>query len=220
MKKMIYVYLAKRLKLPLAVIGTALLGYFILTSPLAPGLFGNVKRIADTLSQRVTTVSTPAPVIVEKLQKLNRLETVRQVSNQIVEAKSNSTVFPDFLAKDSLQMMVQTVVVGGVDMSRVSVDDVRVESGVVTVTLPQPELFDVRVDDEASRVYARQRGLFMFNPDKDLERQARLQAQANARRAAYNSEVMAEARTNAEEGLRSLLQSLGFNKIEFRWASA
>lgn len=219
MKKTIISYLTKHLKVPVAVGVIGILAFLVMSSSLGPGFLQMAHRVFDNLSKRITVVTTPAPVIVERLQALNRMETARQVSRQIVEAKSNSTIFPDFLAKDNLQMMVQTEVVAGIDLSRMSTSDVHVVSNSVTITLPQPELFTVRIDDDNSHVYSREQGWLMFHPDKDLERQARLQAQSNAREAASTGEVMATAKTNAETNLRSLLQSLGFDKIEIVWAT-
>ena len=215
MKKIASSFVMKYLMAPTVL---ALL-FLVLYSSVGPNLLKIAHQTLESIGKRITVVTTPAPVIVERLQALNRMETARQVSRQIVEAKSNSTIFPDFLAKDDLQMMVQTEVVAGVDLSRMSVQDVRINDDAVTVVLPSPELFTVHIDDENSKVFSRERGIFMFHPDKDLERQARLQGQANARQAAQSGDLMDTARTNAESNLRNLLTSLGFNKINFKWAS-
>lgn len=216
MKKIISSYFVN----PIIVVVIIITVVMIMSSSLRPVLLQIAQQALENISKRVTVVTTPAPVIVERLQALNRMETTRQTSRQIVEAESNSTLFPDFLTKDKLQMMVQTEIIAGVDLSRMSESDIQVDTNTVTITLPQPELFSVRIDDNNSQVYVRERGLFMFHPDKDLERQARLQAQFNARQAASTVEVMAAARTNAESNLRNLLQNLGFSNIDFKWASA
>ncbi|MDH7569035.1 MAG: DUF4230 domain-containing protein, partial [Armatimonadota bacterium] len=73
------------------------------------------------------------------------------------------------------------------------------------------------VDEENSRVYDRYRGWLVWKPNPDLERQARLQALADARRGAMQNGMMDAARANAEENLRALLEPLGVKEIRFEW---
>ena len=51
----------------------------------------------------------------------------------------------------------------------------------------------------------------LFNPD--LERQARLQAQETIEKAAIEMGILAQARRNAEAGVRSLLDTLGVKSV-------
>lgn len=171
------------------------------------------------ITNRVALVTAPAPVIVEKLRPLNRIETAIEVKQHIVEAKSESRLLPGFLGKDNLMMMVQTETIAGVDLSRLSDKDVSVENGVVTIRLPNPTIFHVRIDDQNSKVYNRECGLLVFKPDMDLERQARLKAQSDAYKIALSGEMMSDARLNAEQNLRTLLKSIGLNQVKFIWGN-
>lgn len=171
------------------------------------------------ITNRVALATAPAPVIVEKLRPLNRIETAIEVKQHIVEAKSESRLLPGFLGKDNLMMMVQTETIAGVDLSRLSDKDVSVENGVVTIRLPNPTIFHVRIDDQNSKVYNRERGLLVFKPDMDLERQARLKAQSDAYKIALSGEMMSDARLNAEQNLRTLLKSIGLNQVKFIWGN-
>jgi len=198
---------------------TVALVVVLLSSSLGPGLLHLARRALQNLTARVTTVTTTAPVIVEQLQALNRLETARQISRHEIEARSDPLLpLPAFLVKDRLLMLVQTEVVAGIDLSHLSSGDVQVKDKTLSLRLPAPRLLSVRIQDRYSRVYTRERGWLVFNPDKDLERQARLQAQADARQAALRGEILTAARTNAEKNLTALLQSLGFRAVEFHWA--
>jgi len=86
----------------------------------------------------------------------------------------------------------------------------------VTVHLPAPQVFSVRLIDDNSKVHLRRHGLLVRNPDPDLERQTRLQATASAREAALQGELLETARANAETSLRPLLEALGFRQIAFQ----
>lgn len=198
----------------------AALAVVLLGSSLAPGLVGLARNAFEGLTARIVTTTATGPALVERLQGLNRLETARQVSQHVVESRSEGLPLPEFLAGDKLLMLVQTETVAGVDLSRLSPQDVRLEGQSVVIRLPQPEVLSVRVDDEHSRVYDRHRGWLVLKPDPDLERQARLKAQADARRGALEGEVMNLARANAEKSLRSLLEPLGLREVRFQWGVA
>lgn len=191
--------------------------YFAAVSSIVPKMLDELRGSIHRMASGIVTVTSPAPVIVERLQALNRLETVRQTDRHIVEAKSESQILPDFLGKDKLMMQVQTETVAGVDLSLLSEKDIEMNNGVITINLPVPQIFYVRVDDRNSMIYTRERGLFVFHPDTDLERQARLKAQDDARMTAIRSDVLGTARANAEQNLRALLKTFGFTQIQFRW---
>lgn len=132
------------------------------------------------LTARTTTV-TGSPIIVTQLQALNRLETASQVSQQVVEASANRAYMPTFLGQDRLLMQVQTEMIAGIDLGRLTQDDVTVRGKNVTLRLPAPELFSVRIDDAHSKVFSRECGWLVFTPDVTLEGQGRLKVLADAR---------------------------------------
>lgn len=217
MKRLILSWLLKHIRTAVAVTLCLVLLLLLLGSALGPALVNLTRRGLENIAARVTSTTAAAPIIVEQLQALNRLETARQISRHVIEAKSESPLLPEFLTKDKLLMLVQTEVIAGIDLSRITTEAVQVEGRRVVLHLPKPRILSVRIQDEHSRVYSRERGWIVFKPDLDLERQARLKAQADAQEAALRSDVLTTARVNAEKNLLSLLQSLGFRGVEFRW---
>ena len=176
-----------------------------------------LKEISAKLRARVVSVTPSPSVVIRRLQALNRLETAQLVSQHVVEARSESTWLPSFLAGERLLLIAQVEVIAGLDMKQISPDDIEVKGDGVVVTLPPPKILSVRVDEARTRVFARERGWFVFNPDKDLEREARLQAISEARQAALRSNLLPFARQKAEENLRTFLKTLGFKRVEIRW---
>ncbi|MDW8030058.1 MAG: DUF4230 domain-containing protein [Armatimonadota bacterium] len=176
-----------------------------------------LREIAANLTARIVTVTPSPTVVVQRLQALNRLETARMVSQHIVEASSNSTWLPSFLLGERLLLIAQVEIIAGVDMSKISPDDVKVNGDKVVVSLPAPKILSARIDESGTKVFAREKGWLIFNPDKDLERQARLQALSEAKRAALQSELLPFAQKRAEENLRNFLHSLGFKQVEIQW---
>ncbi len=176
-----------------------------------------LREISARLKARVVSVTPSPTVVVQRLQALDQLETAQFVSQHIVEAKSESTWLPSFLAGERLLLVAQVEVIAGLDMKRVSPSDIEVKGDEVVVTLPPPKILSVRIDEAKTRVFARERGWLVFNPNIDLEREARLQALTEARQAALRSELLPFARQKAEENLRTFLQALGFKRVEIRW---
>jgi hypothetical protein len=179
-----------------------------------------LKELTERLASRVITVTPSPTVIVERLQSLNRLETARLVSQHVVEAKAESEWLPSFLAGERLVLVAQVEVIAGVDMKEVSPKDIEVDGDKVVVSLPQPKIFSVKIDEAKTQVIARKRGWLVFNPDKDLEREARLQALSEAKLAAIKSDLLPFARQKAEENLRAFLHALGFKQVEIRWRTS
>jgi hypothetical protein len=107
------------------------------------------------------------------------------------------------------------VVIAGVDLDRVGLDDVHVgDQGRVTITLPPPEIFITSLDNEQTYVYDRDVGL-LRKGDVELESAARLAAEQEMEQAAVEDGILEQARINAESYLYRLLRSLGFSEVEF-----
>lgn len=176
-----------------------------------------LKEIYDRLGARIVSVTPSPTVVVQRLQALNRLETARFISQHVVEAKSESPWLPSFLVGERLLLVAQVEVIAGLDMKRISTEDIEVKGDEVVVTLPPPKILSIRIDESKTQVFAREKGWLVFNPDKDLEREARLQALNEARRAAMESQLLPFARQKAEENLKTFLQTLGFKRVEIRW---
>ncbi len=164
-----------------------------------------------------TNMVSSTPIIVTKLQALNRLETASQVSSSVVTSSADRAHLPGFLGQDRVLMQIQTETIAGIDMTRLTAADVVVQGKGVTVRVPAPELFSVRIDDENSKVFSRERGWLVCTPDINLESQARLKVLADTR-ATSKTYLLPTARTNAETNLRQLLATVGFETVKINWA--
>jgi Protein of unknown function (DUF4230) len=83
-------------------------------------------RVFSAVTGRTLTIDVSQPTVVDRIQRLQRLETVVYTMDKLVTgAKEN--VLPDFLTGDRLLMMVHEEVVAGIDLSGLKANDVRVE---------------------------------------------------------------------------------------------
>ncbi len=163
---------------------------------------------------RSTQIDVSQPTVVNKIQQLRRLETVVYTLDKIVSGERENALLPDFLAGDRLLMLVHGDVVAGVDFSGLKAGGVMVDGKRVRLHLPDAQLFATRLDNTRTRVYSRQTGL-LVPVDPNLESRVRQEAERQLQQAALLDGILKTANVNARATLTSLLQGLGFERVEF-----
>lgn len=210
-------FVLRRLKAPLSKLGgwvlVGVLLMLVVTALLGPGLRGVLMRVWDGLTATVYRTQPSPTVIVERLQRLNRLETARQITSHVVEVETSNGL-PTWLAGERVLLIARVEAVAGIDLSEIKPDHITVEGKRVRLQLPPPRLLSVSLNEAHTRVYDRKRGWLVFHPDREIETRARQQAIQEARQSALQGELMTLARTNAQKELTQLLQSLGFEQVE------
>jgi hypothetical protein len=169
---------------------------------------------AGRLLGRGTHIDVSQPTVVNKIQQLQRLETVVYSMDKVVSGEKENPILPNFLAGDRLLMVVHGEVVAGVDFSGLKSGDVVVDNKHVVLHLPSAQVFSTRIDNERTKVYSRQTGL-LVPVDPNLETEVRREAERQLQQAALLDGILKTANTNARTTLTSLLQGLGFEHIEF-----
>ncbi len=169
---------------------------------------------AGRLFGRSTQIDVSQPTVVNKIQQLQRLETVVYTMDKVVSGEKENPILPNFLAGDRLLMIVHGEVVAGVDFSGLKSGDVAVQDKKVILRLPSAQVFSTRIDNERTKVYSRQTGL-LVPVDPNLETQVRQEAERQLLQAALLDGILKTANTNARTTLTSLLQGLGFERVEF-----
>jgi hypothetical protein len=174
-------------------------------------------HLASLITGRATTFDTSVPSVVEKIQRLNRLETVVYSLDTVVEGSKSSMVLPDLLAGDRILLVVHGQSIGGIDLSKLKPEDVRITenngSRSIHVTLPASELFVTTIDNQHTRVYARSTGL-LVPVDQNLESETRARAQQQLEKAALSDGILDTARKNARATVTTLLYGLGFQQVD------
>ena len=172
-------------------------------------------RLSSLITGRSTSFDTSVPAIVQKIQRLNRLETVVYSLDTVVEGAHSSPVLPDLLAGDRLLLVVHGQSVAGIDLSKLRPEDVHIDGAnhSIHITLPQSQLFTTTLDNQHTRVYARSTGL-LVPADQNLETETRAKAEEQLQKAALEDGILDAARKNARATVTALLSSLGFEQVE------
>ena len=173
---------------------------------------GLVDKMWSVITGRKTTIISQTGVV-ERIQRLQRMETVVYNMDKIVTGQKENSVLPDFLVGDRMLLIVHGQVVAGIDFDQMRANDVQMTGKDIHVKLPTPKILFTRIDNARTRVYSRSTGL-LVPMDPNLESQVRLQAEGELLEEAGRSGILATARQNARTTLTSLLLGMGFEKVE------
>ena len=196
-----------------AVLLSLLLGAAALALFIRHATNGVLGRVATAITGRTTTFDTSVPAVVQRIQRLNRLETVVYSIDTVVEGARSSPVLPDLLAGDRLLLVVHGQSIAGIDLSQLKPEDVRINGQSIHVTLPASQLFVTTLDNQHTRVYARSTGI-LVPVDQNLESDTRARAQEQLQQAALADGILDTARKNARATVTTLLYSLGFQQVD------
>lgn len=198
----------------IAFILALILGALVMVVFLRHATTGVLSRVATAITGRTsTTFDVSVPSIVQKIQRLNRLETVVYSLDTVVEGSKSSAVLPDLLAGDRILMIVHGQSIAGIDLSQLRREDVHIDGQSIRVTLPASQLFVTTIDNQRTRVYARSTGL-LTSADQNLESETRARAQDQLQKDALKDGILDAARKNACATVTTLLYGLGFQHVE------
>lgn len=194
-------------------LGASALGVFIHGA--RAGLAG---RLASLITGRPLTIVS-APDVVERIQRLSRLETVVYSLDTVIESKESSPVLPDMLAGDRLLMIVHGQTIAGVDLQQLKPESVQITEGrdgrAIRLSLPPSQVFLTTIDNGRTRVYSRDTGL-LVHADPNLESATRTRAQGELQSAALSEGILDNASRNARETVKAMLSGLGFAQVDVR----
>ncbi len=181
--------------------------------PVADLSAGVSTQVAGILHPTPTILPDPV-TIVREVRALARLETIQFTVEKVITAETGQGAL-GFLFGDRLLFIAHGVVIAGVDLDRLTPDDIQIDAqGRAYLHLPEAEIFVATLDNEQSYVYDRDTGL-LTRGDITLEAAARKAAEDEIRRAALEDGILEQAQRNAENTLYRMLRALGIPDIVF-----
>jgi hypothetical protein len=180
------------------------------------GRFGSSLPIVGPLLGEKPPRTTTGPVVVEGIQELDQLATVRWTESVPVTRETGGDVLDRLFSGEKVIVIATGKVEAGVDLGDITKDDVSVNGDSVTIDLPQPEILSASLDEEKTRVYDRDFSPLNVRPDDELVEDARVQAVEKIEGAARENEILDTAERNAEDSVRAFVTTLGFEEVRFR----
>lgn len=133
-----------------------------------------VRNANQALSTQVSKLLNPTPkvipdpvTIIREVQSLARLETILYSIEKVITAEINQGVFGPLFG-DRLLFVVHGYVIAGVDLARLSSEDLWLEEGTLYARIPEAEVFVVTLNNDQSYIYDRETGI-LCKSDLDLE---------------------------------------------------
>ena len=155
------------------------------------------------------------PAVVQRIQRLQRLETVVYSMEKIVTGEQVNAYLPRMLAGERILLIVHGEVTAGIDLGKLEDAKIDIKGRSIEIELPPAEVFATRLDNEQTRVYSRETGLFTV-PDPNLESEVRRAAERQIRQAAIDGGILKTAAENSRATLSGLLGGLGFENVVIR----
>ena len=179
-----------------------------------------VSDMTSELGTQVARILHPTPTIlpdpvtiINQIRPLARLETIQYTVEKVITAEvGQGSLAPLF--GDRLLFVGHGYVTAGIDLEKITSQDLVIEAGMIKVRLPKAEIFDATLDNDKSYVYDRETGM-LTHGDINLETTARQAAEDQIRQAAIEDGILAQAQTNAETFMESLLNKLGYPQVIF-----
>lgn len=134
------------------------------------GIWRTSDRFLDILQglvqpQPVVPQTEISTAIVEKVKSVKQLTTTVYTVETIIPASADRKLGEFSLATTKLLYLAHGEVKAGIDLSRITVDNVTVTDNQIGVSLPSPQILDSKIDINRSRVYDYDRGFLNLGPD-------------------------------------------------------
>jgi len=179
-----------------------------------------VRNANQALSTQVSKLFNPTPTlipdpvtIIREVQSLARLETIQYSVEKVITAEINQGVFGPLFG-DRLLFVAHGYVIAGVDLAKLSSEDLWLEDGILFARIPEAEVFVATLNNDQSYIYDRETGI-LRKSDPDLETAARQAAEQEILNAALDDGILTQAGLNAKVYLERLFNTLGYLRVEF-----
>ena len=161
-----------------------------------------------------TRVVADPPALLRQIQKLSELVTVKYTVQKVVGLTEQKVP----LGSESILLIVQAQVLGGVDLSQMKDRDFEpLSARKFMIRLPEPKIMHVFVDEKETKVWDRSKTWWTpwipYSPD--LEQRARAVALESVRKAAIDMGILKDADRNAQTTIREFLRAVGVEVVVF-----
>jgi hypothetical protein len=182
-----------------------ILGGALLAGALVVGLL--LGYLLPIFSPKPATPAWNTSTLLVRVQGLSELSTVKYVLEKVVILEDVK-----WYGGNRVILLAHGVVKAGVDLSQLKPGDIEIRGKELSINLPRAQISDVYLDESLSQVVEHSSGLIR-RLDSALEREARIRAIEDIRRAARNQGIASEAAANAARHLTLLFQQLGFERV-------
>lgn len=144
--------------------------------------------------------------IVERIQNLKELKTVRYNFSNIVQSEVEMPALLAGLYGDNIVMIAVGHIEAGIDLALLTSDDLTLDDNTLTIALPAPQILSCYLDEQQTKVVERNQGVFA-STGVELDNAVRLFALEQFIDMALEDGILLDA---ANEGEQTIRQLVGF----------
>ncbi|MDQ6664203.1 MAG: DUF4230 domain-containing protein [Acidobacteriota bacterium] len=152
------------------------------------------------------------PSLLREIKRLNELVTVKYTIQKVVGLTEQKIP----LGSESILLIVQARVLGGVDLREMSDRDFEpLNKRKIMIRLPEPRILHIVFDEKETKVWDRTKTWWTpWVPySLDLEQRARVMALDSVRKSAIEMGILKDAERNAETSVREFLRAVGVESV-------
>ena len=160
--------------------------------------------IANMIHGETTTRNITVP-IVERIQNLKELKTVRYNFSNIVQSEVEMPPLLAGLYGDNIVMVAVGHIEAGIDLALLTPEDLLLTGNTLTIALPAPHILSCYLDEQQSEIVERNRGVFA-STGVQLDNVVRRFALEQFIEMALEGGILSDAATEGETTIRQLVE--------------
>lgn len=187
-------------------------------------LLNLVPDLRNPFQTQVTDRS--GPVLLESVQDLSLFVAARGNFQVVVDYREDRAYVPAFISSYHVLFVGHGDVEAYVDFAALDQGAIEVspDGTEVTITLPEPQLSEVRLNIRESRIYSLDEGIFetirnLVNEDVNRQGQLYQLAVDKIETAARQSDLLERARDNTRIKLEGMMRALGFERVTINFTT-
>lgn len=162
-----------------------------------------------------------ATTIVQQIKEIEELTTAVYTMKTVVPTSAERKIGELVLATTKLVYIAHGEVRAGIDLDRLTPEQIKITSDKIQINLPPPQILDQKIDVNRSRVFDYNRGFLNLGPDfaPQLQTQAQKESLKQIVHAACEQGILDIANQKAEHTLTQLLAQNTKQVIEIKTTS-
>ena len=150
--------------------------------------------------------NTTHNILLKEMTNMGKLELIKYSYRDVVEQE----IVRDFLPDPKAILIVQGEAVGCLDLTLIKDKDINFKADTIIINLPEPEICNHKIDHSKSKIYKTD---YAFMNEGVLLDEAYKKAENQILESALNSDILDQAKKNAETLLKPLFENLSGKKV-------
>ncbi|GAB4315300.1 MAG: hypothetical protein Kow0091_22460 [Geminocystis sp.] len=174
------------------------------------------RNFTGMFNYQVTSPTIKDPhLLIQQIQGVSELTTTVFVMDAIAPISSQRKLGEWVIGETSLLYIARGEVKAGLDLSKITSDDVSINQDTITIELPAPEILDSKIDVTKSQVYDYDRGFLNLGPDNapQLQSEAQKQTLNKIKQTACDENILEQANERAIVVISQLMEASGYKNV-------